>query len=227
MKKILAIALAAVLALSCMMTSVFAEEYVAYDNPAGDAVGVANPWEFFGAGDFWGPNADLDMTWEEIKPIIVAGGATYTIVYGGTPNAGSAPKVCFNFNLYNDAEINVPFAVTDNGDGTYTAVVALDDLVAAWNAGGMDLDHPDVAALLVQPWVVDFVLYSAVFNTGADAEVPAEDTPIVEEPTTDAPVAEEPVEDTPVEEEPAETGLALAVIPMIMAAAAIVVSKKR
>lgn len=51
-------------------------------------------------------------------------------------------------------------------------------------------------------------------------EAPAEEeTPAVE----DTPAAE----DTPAEEEPADTGLALAVVPMIVAAAAVVLSKKR
>ena len=43
-------------------------------------------------------------------------------------------------------------------------------------------------------------------------ETPADDTPAVEEPK---------------EEKPADTGLALAVVPMIVAAAAVVLSKKR
>ncbi len=48
--------------------------------------------------------------------------------------------------------------------------------------------------------------------------------------STDAPVEDTPAEDTSAEEEteaPAETGLALAVVPMIVAAAAVVLSKKR
>ncbi len=61
-------------------------------------------------------------------------------------------------------------------------------------------------------------------------EAPAEEVEApVEEPTTEeAPVeeVETPVVDAPATEAPAETGLALAIVPMIVAAAAVVLSKK-
>ncbi len=57
-----------------------------------------------------------------------------------------------------------------------------------------------------------------------EEEAPAEDVPAVE----DTPAVEEtPAVDAPADEAPAETGLALAIVPMIVALAAVVVSKKR
>ncbi len=56
-----------------------------------------------------------------------------------------------------------------------------------------------------------------------DPDEPIIDEPIIDEPTTDEPTTDEPTED------PAnpDTGIALAVVPAVLAGAAIVVSKKR
>ncbi len=55
-------------------------------------------------------------------------------------------------------------------------------------------------------------------------EEPVDDTPAVEETPAEDTTTEAPAEET---EEPADTGLALAVVPMIVAAAAVALSKKR
>ena len=60
---------------------------------------------------------------------------------------------------------------------------------------------------------------------GETAEAPVEDVPVVEDPAVGDTITEVPAED--VTEAPAETGLALAIVPMIVAMAAAVVSKKR
>ncbi|MBQ8623693.1 MAG: hypothetical protein IJ424_04855 [Oscillospiraceae bacterium] len=65
--------------------------------------------------------------------------------------------------------------------------------------------------------------------TEAAEEAPVEEAPVEEETTEEAPVEEDTTEEAPVEEEteaPA-TGLAFAVVPAVVALAAVVVSKKR
>ena len=91
-------------------------------------------------------------------------------------------------------------------------------------AGGSD--GASLEAYIHSIETVTFTITYLEYN----GEGPAvEDTPAVEEPVEETPAVEETpvVEDTPAEEEPADTGLALAVVPMIVAAAAVVLSKKR
>ena len=207
MKKILAIVIAMVMVLS-LSVSVFAEEIVVFNNPEGEAFSdLLNPWDFYGIGGFWGRAAAnvLDITIDEVKEIASAGGATFTMVFTGTEYGDSAPNLTFDFS---DPQAAAQFVVTDNGDGTYTATAAFDDLVAAWEANGKTID--DIQNLLVQPNFSDFKLISATISTGEDA---VEVTPVEDE--------------TPAEETPAETGIVLAVLPMAVAAAAAVVAKKR
>ena len=109
------------------------------------------------------------------------------------------------------------------------ATIALDDMVKAWTDAGLTLDTAE--AFLVQVWTGNFKLYSAKFVTGADAAAPAEDTSAPAEDTT-APAEDTtaPAEDTtaPVETTtPADTGIVLAVLPMAVAAAAVVISKRK
>ena len=60
----------------------------------------------------------------------------------------------------------------------------------------------------------------------AAEEAPVE-TPVEEEaPAEEAPVEDTPAVEAPADEAPAETGLALAIVPMIVAAAAVILSKK-
>lgn len=67
------------------------------------------------------------------------------------------------------------------------------------------------------------VTYLEYNGEGASTEeAPVEDTPVEIEPVEDT-----PVEETPAEETPAETGIALAVAPMVIAAVAVALSKKR
>ena len=215
MKKILAIVIAMVMVLS-LSVSVFAEEIVVFNNPEGEAFSdLLNPWDFYGIGGFWGRAAAnvLDITIDEVKEIASAGGATFTMVFTGTEYGDSAPNLTFDFS---DPQAAAQFVVTDNGDGTYTATAAFDDLVAAWEANGKTID--DIQNLLVQPNFSDFKLISATISTGEDA---VEVTPVEDEtPAED----ETPVDTT---ETPAETGIVLAVLPMAVAAAAAVVAKKR
>lgn len=216
MKKILAIVVAMVMVLS-LSVSVFAEEIVVFNNPEGEAFSdLVEPWDFYGIGGFWGRAAAnvLDITIDEVKEIASAGGATFTMVFTGTEYGDSIPNLTFDFS---DPQAAAQFVVTDNGDGTYTATAAFDDLVAAWEANGKAID--DIQNLLVQPNFSDFKLISATISTGEDA---VEVTPVEDETP-----AEETPADTAEPETPAETGIALAVLPMAIAAAAMVVAKKR
>ena len=203
----------------CLSVSVFAEERVVFDNPEGETfVGMAgneesfNPWDFFGIGGFWGRAAAnvLDITIDEVKAIATEGGAQFVMVFSGT-NAGT-PNLTFDFS---DPQALAEFTVTDLGDGKYEAVASFDELVAAWEANGKTID--DIANLLVQPNYSDFKLYSAKIVTGDDTvEVAPVET---EEPDT--------TDDGASTETPADTGIVLALVPMAVAAAAVVVAKKR
>ena len=68
--------------------------------------------------------------------------------------------------------------------------------------------------------MVDTVEVTVEIKVPETEEAPAEDT------TTEAP-AEDTTEEAPADEEPADTGLALAVVPAIVALAAVALSKKR
>lgn len=214
MKKILAISLAVVMAL-CLSVSVFAEERVVFDNPEGEAFSdLVNPWDFYGVGGFWGRAAAnvLDITIDEVKAIATEGGAQFVMVFSGT-NAGT-PSLVFEFDSADSP--STQFTVTDLGDGKYEAVASFDDLVAAWEANGKTID--DISNLLVQPNYSDFKLYSAKIVTGDDTvEVTPDETEEPDATETDGTSTETP----------AETGIVLALVPMAVAAAAVVVAKKR
>ena len=215
MKKILAIVIAMVMVLS-LSVSVFAEEIVVFNNPEGEAFSdLVDPWDFYGIGGFWGRAAAnvLDITIDEVKEIAREGGATFTMVFTGTEYGDSAPNLTFDFS---DPQAAAQFVVTDNGDGTYTATAEFDDLVAAWEANGKTID--DIQNLLVQPNYSDFKLYSAKIVTGDDTvEVAPVETEEPDSTETDGTSAETP----------ADTGIVLALVPMAVAAAAVVVAKKR
>ena len=221
MKKILAISLAVVMAL-CLSVSVFAEEIVVFDNPEGETfIGMAgneesfNPWDFFGIGGFWGREAAtvLDITIDEVKQIAEEGGATFTYVFSGEQFGSDVPSLVFEFS---EPQAKALFQVTDLGDGKYEATASFDELVAAWEANGRTID--EIGNLLVQPSYSNFKLYSATIVTGADT---VEVAPVE---TTEPDATETDGAST---ETPAETGIVLAVLPMAVAAAAVVVARKR
>ena len=92
-------------------------------------------------------------------------------------------------------------------------------------AGGSDGDSLKAywAALESVTITVTYLEYNG--EGAAEEETPVEDVPVVEDPAVGDTITEVPAED--VTEAPAETGLALAIVPMIVAMAAAVVSKKR
>lgn len=168
-------------------TQVTEKVITVFDNSNGDNVGIDSPWNFFGVGSFWGNNTDLNISFAEIKELIVNGGATFSYVFSGT-NPGT-PKACFNFNLYGNPaqEINVPCDVKDIGNGKYEATVSLDTLVAAWKAAGKSLDDSDVAAFLIQAWASNFKLYSAKFVAPVTTTVVPSPTPTPDPGPVEAP----------------------------------------
>ena len=229
MKKVLA-ALLALTMLFALAVPAFAEEIVVFENAEGQAFAdCANSWDFFGTDGYWGREAAqcLSVTWADIKPIMEEGGATFTYVYSA--DGAGTPSLNLSFTDGNGNGVAAPFTTTDLGDGKYEATIALDDMVKAWTDAGLTLDTAE--AFLVQVWTGNFKLYSAKFVTGADAAAPAEDTSAPAEDTT-APAEDTtaPAEDTPAPVEtptPADTGIVLAVLPMAMAAAAVVISKRK
>lgn len=230
MKKILAMLLALVM-LFALAIPAFAEENVVFENAEGQAFAdLVNPWDFFGTDGYWGREAAqcLSVTWADIKPIMEEGGATFTYVYSA--DAAGAPTLNLTFNGESAGNgVNAPFTTTDLGDGKFEATLALDDMVKVWTDAGLTLD--DAEAFLVQVQASNFKLYSAKFVTGADA-APAEDNATADD-NAEAPAEDTtaPAEDTAADaaetSTPADTGVVLAVLPMAMAAAAVVVSKRK
>ena len=239
MKKIFALALALVLALCAMSVSVFAETITLFNNADGDSFRTdgtfCDPWDGFGIGSVAvNEKAIGELSLDEIKAITTAGDAKVVMEFACASFATwqtESPELQFN-NWDDEENLQVNSELTDLGDGKWMAVWSLDDCYAKLTATGLTID--DVRCLGVQLWADQFVLYSVKIVTGDDAvievptvdETPAED---VEGPVTDEDmVVDVPVEDDAptADEAPAETGLALAIVPMIVAAAAVVLSKK-
>ena len=245
MKKIFALVLALVMALCAMSVSVFAETITLFNNPDGDTLKADGtytyPWDGFGIGSVAvNDKAYGELSIDEIKTITLEGGAKVVMEFACASFATwqtESPELQFN-NWDNEEALQVNAELTDLGDGKWMAVWSLDDCYANLTNAGLTID--DVRCLGVQLWADQFVLYSVKIVTGDDAnieapavdEAPAEDVEApaedVEAPAVDeAPAEDTTVEDAPAADEaPAETGLALAIVPMIIAAAAVVLSKK-
>ncbi len=233
MKKIFALVLALVMALCAMSVSVFAETITLFNNPDGDTFKTdgtyTDPWDGFGLGNVAvNEKAFGDLTIDEIKTITLEGGAKVIMEFACASFATwqtKSPELQFN-NWDNEEALQVNSELTDLGNGKWMAVWSLDDCYANLINAGLTVD--DIRCLGVQIWADQFVLYNVKIVTGDDAavEAPVEDeVPVVE----DTPVVDDTpdVEDAPADEVPAETGLALAVVPMIVAAAAVALTKKR
>ena len=223
MKKTLALVLALVMALCAMSVSVFAEEIVLFDNAEGQQVTVStDPWDGFGVGVAPVNGSSVgELSIEEVVAYAEAG-ATLTMVYTSTGCWGADAHPEIEFNVWEPEELteSIAFVNTVNEDGTITGTVNLGDVLANYiEFGG------DVASIVdcgIQLWAQDFLLHKLVISTDAPVETPATEEEAPAEDVEEAPATEE----APAEE-PAETGLALAVVPMIIAALAVVVSKKR
>lgn len=231
MKKILALVLALAMALCAMSISVFAENIVLFDNADGDTLGIVDPWDGFGIGVAVNEKTVGEVTLDDVKAWATQGGVKVVMVFSTTAFATwqtHAPEIQFNC-WDNEEALQTNFEVTDLGDGKYQGVVEIDTLVANLEAAGLTVDG--INNLGIQVWCDNFTLYSLSVLTGGetvDAPVAEEEAPAEE--VEEVPAEEEApaTEEAPAEEtEPAETGLALAVVPMLVAAAAVVISKKR
>ena len=250
MKKILAIALALVMALALSVTA-FADEVIlsedtmffsngnwneydteigtdafyaalqtpgAYlvftrDTAATDVLAYGNGgWEKFLILDSWwsGTHTKGD---ESTSQWIALGTANHTIamaVAGGQPY-----------------DVDIDCVLDDGIKAWYDCA----DILAIWEAGAYNTTGGgDVLHLISNSSPDDqYKIINVSVVVPAEPIVVEEETPAVEEEPA---VEETPADDTPAveepkEEKPADTGLALAVVPMIVAAAAVVLSKKR
>lgn len=223
MKKVLAIVMALVLVVA-LSVNVFADEKVVYDNAAGEQpADCANAWDFFGiCGSTWGRTDVCDVTVEDFVAMCTEGGWTFSYVYSGTPsnfgvatNPDANPQIAINADFDN----GIQMTHVDLGDGKYEASIALDDMLAAYGS-----DASTITSVCVQLYTGDFKIYSAKFTNGSDT-VAATPAPEVAT-TTDTTTATETTSTPETTTTAPETGLALAVVPAVIALAAAVVSRK-
>ena len=178
--------------------------------------------------------ADIDLTGEATYPananivinipegVDVSNGATVTLNVKGTSD--------------NTA---LRFYLTEPGDnGRVTEVATVEVVDGAFEATlEMVIDSTGAIQGTADPTVImikgpDYATPPA--NTtlevlsvvGVDA-APAADEPAADAPAADAPAADAPAADAPAADAPADTGIVLAVLPMAIAAAAVVVSKRK
>lgn len=108
-----------------------------------------------------------------------------------------AIDTCLQINCCTDGKRDYCAFITDNADGDN-----------AWQRNNRESTYDSW-------WVLTL------------ATEPVAEEPAVEEPAVEEPAVEEPAVEEPKEEAPAETGLALAVVPAVIALAAAVISKRR
>ena len=254
MKKLLSIALAIVLALA-LTVSVFAEEvlvsedtmffsngnWVQYDTEIDTADFVAaleTPGAYlvftrgsaatdalaYGNGG-WEKFLILDSWWSGNYP--QGDGTTIQWIALGTANHNIAVTTAGG----QPYDVHIDCVLDDGIKAWYDAA----DILAAWTAGAYNTSgakltlisnsSPDDVYDIVNVSVVVPDEPIAAPEAPAEEETPVEDVPAVEDPAVGDTITEVPAED--VTEAPADTGLALAIVPMIVAMAAAVVSKKR
>jgi len=221
MKKILAFIVALVM-VCALSVSVYAESVSVFSSSEGEVpTSCEDPWGSFGViGDVWGRGCCCDISLENFVDYCNKG-YNFTYVFTGTPMfQDTYPHAVINADW--DNGVDIPFV--DIGDGKYQATIALADILS-----GYGITAADVETFCVQNWTGSFKLLSVSFTD--DAAAPAEDTSAPAEDTT-APAEDTtaPAEDTtaPVETTtPADTGIVLAVLPMAVAAAAVVISKRK
>ncbi len=198
MKKILSIALAMIMVMA-LSISVFADI---------DLVGEAT----------YPANANITINIPE--GVDVSNGATVSLKIKGT-----SENTALRFYLTD---------VNDNGRVTEVATVEIVD--GAFDTTiDMVIDSTGAIQGTVDPTILmikgpDYstppanTTFEVLTIVGADAPAaPAEEAPAEEAPAADAPAADAPAADAA----PADTGIVLAVLPMAIAAAAVVVSKRK
>lgn len=214
MKRIVSVALAVVMVLALSVSA-----FAAYEEPV--ELGL-----YFGDPDNggWGSAATTEVT----------GPGTYTITYEGDARAlqwiivknaagETEPTSIPEGTIIRTTSITMDGveATFDTGDSYDYTVGANGTVEIQYNNSFTGFAHitnmPASAGTIVVTFVVD------PDNAPAESETPADDT-------ADDEAAPAPTEstDTPTEDStPAETGIVLAVLPMAVAAAAVVVARKR
>ncbi len=216
MKKILALIIA--LMMVCVLSvSAYAESVALFSNPDGEVpTSCEDPWGSFGVvGDVWGRGCCCDISLEDFVDYCNKG-YNFTYVFTGDPMfQDTYPHAVINADW--DNGVDIPFV--DIGDGKYQATIALADILS-----GYGLTAADVETFCVQNWTGSFKLLSvSITDEAAPAPAPAEEAP-APAPAAETPAADAPAADTSA---PAETGIVLAVLPMAVAAAAVVISKRK
>ncbi len=212
MKKIVSVIIALTLAMALAVPAFAAEEYTAF---------------VMYTTSSWNP-AVMDAT--DGNSVIVTGNGTYTIETDQLAGAGDAYVFCIDIK---DILVDHP-NVTAVLDSIEVDGEAIEFNADAVKYGDIEVDNDHYRIEIRNEWgeTLDTVITGWKFAiestlkvtftvSGMDAaeEAPADDTPAVEEI---------PAEDTPADDEdPADTGLALAIVPMVVAAAAVALSKKR
>ncbi|MBQ8623016.1 MAG: hypothetical protein IJ424_01345 [Oscillospiraceae bacterium] len=218
MKKILSLALAAMLVLALAVNC-----FAAYDAPVSLGLYVGG----------WGADVTVDVD----KP------GVYTIVFDGEERS-------FDWLIIKTSTGNQENEPTSIPEGTIISITELkiDGVSYTFDGGNATWDYTVGAEgkIEMKPWLnpafggadhidnnpktgskIEVTLTVDAANITEDAPVEEEvETPVEEEPVEEAPTTEAPVDEAPADEAPAETGLALAVVPMIVALAAVVLSKK-
>lgn len=211
MKKIVSVIIALTLAMALAVPAFAAEEYTAFVM-------------FTTSG--WYPAA---MEAADHNSVTITGDGTYTIETDQLAGAGDALVFCVDIvglrAAHPDATAVLDSIEVDGEAVEFNAdAIIYGDIeengnlrIEIRNEYGETKDN----AIVGWQFAIESTLKVTFTVSGMDAaeEAPADDTPAVEEI---------PAEDTPADDEaPADTGLALAIVPMVVAAAAVALSKKR
>ncbi len=213
MKKLFAIVLAMVM-LFAMTVAVSAEEviFTLAQCEGQDNQGTALA-DYVLAGVFYTDkyitNWKNGTVWDELLAALAVEGAVVRVGFEGEVTA-----VGYQTSTTERAEVEGVAA-----DGVLTVDAAALLAVATPAIDGMEWGNFYVIG------TAGSIVKSIEVVTGAEA--PADEAPADETPADEAPADEAPADETPETEAPAETGVALAVIPAIVAMAAVVISKKR
>ncbi len=232
MKKLLAIVLAVAMVMA-LSVSVFAEDVV-YTMETTEGQGMESlalaDGAVFSTGDNGDSYARIATNWvnggsiySQLISLVQTEGAVLRLTYTGTITVVGFQTENGGYELTNVTDIT-------EVDGKNVAIIPCADIVAnapvaiandnvGW--GNFMVDYTEGGAL-----------YGFEIVTGYEA--PAAEEPAAEEPAAEEPAAEEPAAEEPAAEEPAApaetpapaTGLALAVVPAVIALAAVAVSKK-
>ena len=186
---------------------------------------------------------DVDWVTVASEPVTVDGPGEYTLTLTGINRDAFNMTVLYikdvaveaqtatTTNLPSDVEI-ITKSLKINGEE-----IALDEgyLTTLNEAGAFDVCYYNIWATsyfsTLGMEIINDVEVVFEIKAGEAAESPAEDTATeapADDTATEAPTEEDTTVDAPATDEaPAETGLALAAVPMIVALAAVVASKKR